>query len=175
MKQIRILHKWIGIIVGAFLLILCLSGACIALAKVADLQGPLWGWIKHFHASLQLGQSGNIIMGIASLLTVIEVITGYILWGNMARHGLCRALKWNYPNRLMGLHNGAGVWAGIPLLLMATTGTIWCFHWADDLMPIIQLHVGGWAELPSRLLWLAAALLAATLPITGLLITLRRR
>lgn len=40
---------------------------------------------------------------------------------------------------------------------------------------IISLHTGSWGGLPTRLLWFLAALLGATLPLTGYYIWLKRR
>lgn len=164
MRYIRAIHKWAGLLCGVFMLVLCLTGAFIAVGKLAGSHAPVFRWMARLHRSLFLGDAGHMVVNVATLLILMEIITGYLLWGVMAgKTGIRRSLRWNFPTRLMGLHNFAGVWAGIPLLIMAFTGLDFNYG----------LHVGAWWGIPSRLLWLAAALLVATLPVTGLLITLK--
>ncbi len=200
-RQILFIHKWLGLIIGLFLLISCFTGAMIIIGKLADCHAPFFGAMKTLHGSLFLGQSGRMIIGAATLLLIIELITGYWLWIDVAKgmihaainrgagalYGLRQSLSWRRPNLRVGLHVGPGIWAGIPLMLMAITGLTWSFEWWNDLIyyifdptgqtnnfhTIISLHVGSFAGTFSRLLWLSAALLGASLPITGLIITLR--
>lgn len=177
MKALRLTHKWIGLACGVFLFVLCASGAIVAVGNIAGTHGPLFGWCMRLHRSLLLGEAGHYIVGVATLLCVAAIVSGYVLWGAMARRsGLARSLRWTFPSRLAGLHNGAGVWAGIPLLLMALTGMTWSFGWHDmfDFHTLIVLHTGSWLGIASRLLWIAACVLGATLSVTGLIITLRR-
>ena len=202
-RQILFLHRWIGLIIGLFLLISCLSGAMLIIGKLAGSNAPFFGTMKTFHRSLFLGSSGRLIVGSAALLLIIEIITGYILWYDIAKalihsslmrgasalHGLRLSLSWTRPNLCHGLHVGPGIWAGIPLLLMAITGLTWSFQWWNDLIYLIfdptgqvntfhtihALHVGSFAGTFSRLLWLGAAIIGGTLPVSGLLIYIRKK
>lgn len=103
-----------------------------------------------------------------------------------------KSLGFSFPNWLSGLHCGAGFWAGIPLLIMVLTALTWSFGWYNrivyclfdsgaagawdsNLFHVIHgLHVGSWGGIGSRLLWLVSACLGATLPVTGLLLFIRR-
>lgn len=93
---------------------------------------------------------------------------------------------------MSGLHNGAGFWSGIPLLIMILTGLTWCFGWYNDIVYALfdsadsggwennlfhtlhALHVGSWKGIFSRLLWFVAVLLGGSLPVTGLMIYLKK-
>ncbi|MDE6558292.1 MAG: PepSY domain-containing protein, partial [Muribaculaceae bacterium] len=155
-------------------------------------------WMKTLHRTLFLGSTGSQIIGSATLLLIIEIITGYCIWGkvakariNSARHqglgwwsGLKRSLRWRSPNMIMGCHTSGGFWSGIPLLLMALTGLTWSFGWYGEMVfsvldpdgklnlfhSIANIHTGNFIAPWSRLLWLICAIIGATLPITGYII-----
>ncbi len=84
-RQILFIHKWLGLIIGLFLLISCFTGAMIIIGKLADCHAPFFGAMKTLHGSLFLGQSGRMIIGAATLLLIIELITGYWLWIDVAK------------------------------------------------------------------------------------------
>lgn len=200
-RRIQFLHKWIGLLIGLFLFISCLTGALLIVGKLADSQSEFFGAMRTLHRSLFLGQTGRMIVGTATLLLIIELITGYWLWYDVAKalihsaqnrgagalYGLRQSLSWTRPTLPYGLHVGPGLWAGIPLMLMAITGLTWSFGWWKDFIyylfdptgqvnnfrTIISLHVGSFAGTFSRLLWLAAAIIGASLPITGLILLIR--
>ena len=143
MRLIRLLHKWTGLVAGLFLFILCLTGALIALGRVCGSYAPFFRWCSMLHRSLFLGASGEVIVGIASLLMVVLIITGYALWVREARklvrasrrrgvgwcRGIGRSLSVRFPNAVMGWHVAGGVYVGLPILLMALTGLTWSFGW----------------------------------------------
>lgn len=201
-RQVHFVHKWVGLLIGIFLFISCFTGAMILIGKLSGSHAEFFGTMKSFHRSLFLGSSGRFIVGSATLLLIIEVVTGYWLWydvamtliysarrrGAGALYGLRQSLSWAKPNPRYGLHVGPGIWVGIPLLLMAFTGLTWSFQWWNDFIYYIfdptgevstfhtihSLHVGSFAGTASRILWLAVAIIGASLPISGLLIFLHR-
>lgn len=202
MKYVRFIHRWTGLLTGLFLLISALSGAFILIGRLSGSYAPVFRLMTTLHRNLFLGDAGSLIIGVATLLLVVEVITGYCLWVKSARglmnasrkrgagslKGFARSLSWTFPTRTRGFHVAGGFWAGIPLLLMALTGLTWCFGWYAELVyglfdpagtanlfhSIAALHTGGWLGVASRIVWLAAAILGVMLPITGLLLYLRR-
>lgn len=194
MKLLKFLHKWVGVIVALFLIILCFSGMMISVARVANLQSPFFMMMRGLHKSLLLDSSGKIIVGIATWLVLFEIISGYILWGKVANaytkasgkmwKGIVKAWKLNFPSKRFGMHLLLGFCAGIPLLLMAFTGLIFAYDWMAQLLTgfqgegkefpfhtLMSLHVGGWLGICSRILWIAATLCGIILAITGLLIS----
>ena len=179
----------------------------IVVGKIIGSYAPFFKFFNHLHTSLFLSKTGKEILGIATLLAIVEIVTGYWLWGTMTA-ALARSMRkkggsawtavwkmigFKYPKSVIGLHNGAGVWSGVPLLIMILTALTWSFGWYNDIMYMLfdsgasgswgtnlfhtihALHVGSWDGLFSRLLWAAAVLLGGSLPVTGLLIYCRNR
>lgn len=201
-RQIHFIHKWVGILIGLFLFISCFTGAMLVIRKLSGSNSEFFGAMKTLHVSLFLGETGRLIIGIATLLLILEIVTGYILWYDVAKalvhssrvrgagvlYGLRQSLSWTRPNLRYGIHVGAGIWVAIPLLLMAVTGLTWSFQWWNDFIYLLfdptgqvnsfhtihSLHVGSFAGTFSRLLWLCATILGASLPITGLILLLRK-
>lgn len=201
MRTIRILHKWIGLVIGLFIFISCFTGAFILIGKLTSSYSPIFKWMKTLHCTLFLDETGSIIIGIATLLLILEVITGYILWWKFAKglmksahkkgaskwRGFSQSLNWQYPNKLWGLHVSGGFWAGLPLLLMALTGLTWSFGWYSSLIytlfdvdntgnlfhTIASIHTGSFWRTWSRILWLIFAILGTSLPITGVILFLK--
>ncbi|MDE6535085.1 MAG: PepSY domain-containing protein [Muribaculaceae bacterium] len=174
----------------------------ILIGKLSGSDAEFFGAMKTLHRSLFLGSTGRMIVGTATLLLIIEIITGYWLWydvamtliysarrrGAGALYGLRQSLSWTRPNLRYGLHVGPGIWAGIPLLLMAVTGLTWSFQWWNDFIYLLfdptgevntfhtihSLHVGSFLGKTSRIIWLIVALLGASLPLSGLAILIHR-
>lgn len=193
-------HKWIGVVIGVFILVLCVTGGVMLvhyMFGILDTSIP-----RKLHSSICLGIYGKYIVGVITSLLVIEIITGYWLWiyeaqgqVQLSRHrgksfwdGICRSLKWNFPTKTWGMHVVAGFWCGIPLLIMALTGLILSFDCVANLIfnlfdPITDgqlyhlignLHTGGWSSTVSRIIWLIAVVLGATLPITGYIMVVKK-
>ena len=196
MRTIRLIHKWTGLITGLFFLFSCLSGMIIAAGKTAGSYSPFFKWAKEFHTSLFMGDTGENIIAAATLLALVEVLTGYALWIQRTkalghalrspRKAIAKNIGFIFPNLLSGLHSAGGFWCGIPMLIMILTSLTWCYGWYSDAVYAVfdspnlfhtlhGLHSGSWAGNPSRVLWMAATALGATLPVTGLLLTLRHR
>lgn len=106
--------------------------------------------------------------------------------------GLTKNLSLTFPDKLSGLHSAGGFWSGVPLLLMALTALTWCFGWYSDFVYFLfqpttpgtresilfhtlhALHVGSWYGILSRILWFTASAIGVSLPVTGLLLFIRR-
>lgn len=143
MHIIRLIHKWTGFVIGLSFLLSCLSGAFICIGKLSGSYAPFFTWTKQLHTTLCIGSAGSTIIGIATLLGIIEIITGYWLWGRTTsslvrsyrRKGKnsCSALRktlgFTFPDKIRGTHAATGVWGGLPLLIMILTGLTWSFGW----------------------------------------------
>lgn len=81
---------------------------------------------------------------------------------------------------LYGLHVAGGIYVVVFLLLMALTGLTWPFPWyrmafyelfglsfPEGKCLVYALHVESWGGWATRILYFIAALVGATLPLTG--------
>lgn len=160
LRFIRILHRWTGLIAGLFLLLLCLTGAMIVIGKLCGSYAPVFKWSVSLHKTLFLGDFGSLVIGIASLVMVELVVTGYILWarelsgllrvsrrkGEHWRRAVGRSLSVRFPEPVMGCHVAGGAYAGLLLLLMALTGLTWSFGWYAKLVYYLfdNSSAGSW-------------------------------
>ncbi|MDO4790114.1 MAG: PepSY-associated TM helix domain-containing protein [Porphyromonas sp.] len=76
---------------------------------------------------------GNELVGISTIVFVIALITGVVLWWPRSRKYLAKNLKivvgkgtWKF---WYSMHNAAGMYALIFLLAMALTGLNWSYSW----------------------------------------------
>ncbi len=76
---------------------------------------------------------GKTLVGISTLIFVIALITGVIIWWPRARKSLRRSLSISFSNGWKGfwkgLHVAGGMYALIFVLAMALTGLTWSFDW----------------------------------------------
>lgn len=77
---------------------------------------------------------GKLLVGISTLMFVIALITGIIIWWPRVRKvGLRRGLSISFangwPGFWKGLHVAGGMYAVILVLAMALTGLTWSFDW----------------------------------------------
>lgn len=74
---------------------------------------------------------GKIIVGTSTLIFVIVLITGIVIWWPRTVKGLKNSLKIRVRNRRLwhGLHVAGGMYAIVLLLVMALTGLTWSFNW----------------------------------------------
>ena len=89
-----------------------------------------------------------------------------------------------WPRFWYGLHVAGGMYVLLLLLLMALTGLSWSFGWyrewvygllGADARPLVRaLHVGTWGGMATRILYFLAAMVGATLPLTGYYLWIRR-
>ena len=124
---------------------------------------------------------GKLLVGISTLLFVFVLLSGVVIWWPRTKKGLRNSLKIvtrrGWPRFWYGLHVAGGMYALLLLLLMALTGLSWSFGWyrewvydllGADARPLVKaLHIGTWGGLTTRILYFLAALLGASLPLTG--------
>ena len=76
---------------------------------------------------------GKTLVGISTLIFVIALITGVIIWWPRARKGLLHSLSISFSDGWKGfwkgLHVAGGMYALIFVLAMALTGLTWSFDW----------------------------------------------
>lgn len=78
-------------------------------------------------------KAGKLLVGISTLIFVIALITGVIIWVPRARKNLRRSLTISFKDgwRVLwkGLHVAGGMYALVFVLAMALTGLTWSFDW----------------------------------------------
>lgn len=76
---------------------------------------------------------GKLLVGISTLVFVVVLISGVIIWWPRARKSLRRSLSISFRNGLSifwkGLHVAGGMYALVIVLAMALTGLTWSFEW----------------------------------------------
>ena len=76
---------------------------------------------------------GKTLVGISTLIFVIALISGIVIWFPRARKGLRRSLSISFANGWKGfwkgLHVAGGMYAIVFVLAMALTGLTWSFEW----------------------------------------------
>lgn len=78
-------------------------------------------------------KAGKLLVGISTLVFVIALLTGVVIWWPRARKGLRRSLTISFANGWRGfwkgLHVAGGMYALVFVLAMALTGLTWSFNW----------------------------------------------
>ncbi|MCC8175700.1 MAG: PepSY domain-containing protein [Bacteroidales bacterium] len=78
-------------------------------------------------------RNGKMIVGISTLVLVLILLTGIVVWIPKNRKGLRSRLKMNFTkgwHRLwLDLHVAGGFYASAILLILALTGLTWSFEW----------------------------------------------
>ncbi len=76
---------------------------------------------------------GKLLVGISTLIFVIVLITGIVIWFPRAKNNLRRSLSISFAKGWKGfwkgLHVAGGMYALIFVLVMALTGLTWSFNW----------------------------------------------
>lgn len=134
---------------------------------------------------------GKMIVGTATLMFVLILVSGVVIWWPRTGKALKNSLKIvtgkGLPRFLYSLHVAGGMYALLFLLVMALTGLTWSFPWyrtaffnlfgldaTQRVGWIFSVHVGSWGGITIRILAFLAALLGATLPLTGYYLWIRR-
>ncbi len=134
---------------------------------------------------------GKMIVGTVTLMFVLILVSGVVIWWPRTKKALKNSLKIvtgkGAHRFLYSLHVAGGMYALLFLLAMALTGLTWSFLWYRtgfynlfglDVTQragwIFSVHVGSWGGMTTRILSFLAALLGATLPLTGYYLWIRR-
>lgn len=76
---------------------------------------------------------GKLLVGISTLIFVIALITGVVIWWPRARksfrHSMSISFKDGWRSFWKGLHVAGGMYALIFVLAMSLTGLTWSFNW----------------------------------------------
>ncbi|MGQ1890333.1 PepSY-associated TM helix domain-containing protein [Thermophagus sp. OGC60D27] len=124
--------------------------------KVYNEKTNFFNIIKFLHWSLLFKTSiGQPIVGWATLIFVVLLITGLVLWWPRSFRAVKNIfiIRWQkttgWYKRFYDLHNVLGFWSFLAALIIALTGMVWAFKWfqaavyvaaAGTTTPPIQSH-----------------------------------
>ncbi len=115
--------------------------------------------IIELHVNLMLGEVGKLIVDYATLIFLLLLISGIILWWPKNRAALKQRIKFKWKpstkwkRKNYDLHNILGFYASWIVIFMAITGLAWAFTWMDK--GIYFIASGGqdyktWPEIKSK-------------------------
>ncbi len=96
---------------------------------------PFFDTMFHLHRWLMGSSSGTgkLLVGISTLILVIILITGLLMWLTNRNKPLTKSLKISFtkgwPRFWHDLHVAGGIYATLFLLVVALTGLTWSFSW----------------------------------------------
>lgn len=85
------------------------------------------------HRRLAGGRTGQLIVGISSIVLIVTCIFGLVLWWPLRGRTFARAWQ---RGRALDWHNALGLVALLPLMLMALTGI--AFTWGQSIWPLLE-------------------------------------
>ncbi|ACU02426.1 PepSY-associated TM helix domain-containing protein [Pedobacter heparinus] len=111
---------------------------------IMDYEKNFFVIVKYLHWSLLLNtQYGQPVVGYSTLVFVIMLITGMILWWpkNLKRNNLNKSfkVKWKAKFKRLNydLHNVPGFYAMLITLVLALTGMVWAMKWFQTLVYVV--------------------------------------
>lgn len=189
MNTVRKLHQWLSVALGIPVALICLSGAILVfepeISSLVPYEGrlPFFKFMSRMHGSFFLPRPyGGIVVGGVTMAFAVILLTGVAMWWRQARHGLMRSLTIRRGRLWHGLHVAGGMYCLLMVLAMALTGMYWSFDWYASAFDALfghpdwlwAVHSGRFGGIATRTLWCAAALLGATLPISGYWLWIKR-
>lgn len=146
-------------------------------------------WLMDAPQSKGEMSAGKMIVGISTLAMVLVLLSGIFIWWpktlKMWKNRSQVALRKGWRRFWYDMHVSAGAYAVILLLIMALTGLVWSFEWWRDGFYALfgdgartwlrALHTGDIGGMTTKVLWFVAALIGATLPLTGYYLWLKRK
>lgn len=105
-------------------------------SAVTDYKYEFFNVVKYLHWSLLLSTKyGQPIVGVSTIIFVVMLITGLVLWWpkkwNKAHRDMRFKVKWkaSFKRTNYDLHNVMGFYAMTIALVISLTGLVWAFKW----------------------------------------------
>lgn len=193
-KYFRNIHVWLSLPAGLLISIICLTGAVLvfkdellAWMGYESIKGSPLMWVMKLHRWLMDDTRtwGKVTIGVSTLFFIFILISGLaVYWPRKWKKSRLTLHTRKGKNRLLfDLHTVLGLYAALILLICALTGLMWSFQWYRDAIGFLfdteikrgapiwivirTLHFGNFAGLFSKILYFIAALVGASLPVTG--------
>lgn len=190
------LHLWLSVPCGVIIFVTCLTGAMLILPlpdSIGTFAFRMHRWLMDVPEARGAITPGKIIVGVSTLCMVLILISGIVLWWPRAKSHFGQSLsircRSGWHHFWQSLHVAGGMYVVLFLLIMALTGLTWSFGWyregfytifggsdPEALRPIVRgLHTGAIGGTVTRIIWCTAAIVGATLPMTGYYLWLKPR
>lgn len=193
-KLFRIIHLWLSLPAGALISIICLTGAILvfkdellAWMGYESIKGSPLMWVMKLHRWLMDDTRtwGKMLVGASTLFFLFILLSGLaVYWPKKWKKSRLTVHTRKGSRRLLfDLHGVLGLYATLILVACALTGLMWSFQWYRDAVAFVfdaeikrgapawgvvkAIHFGNFAGLFSKILYFIAALIGASLPITG--------
>lgn len=194
-KYLRQIHLWLSLPAGIVLFIICLTGAILVFKdEILSVTGyasmresPFLSVVMRLHRWLMDDSRtlGKMVVGISTLFFIFILVSGIgIYWPKRwKKRNFVVNSGLGYRRFIFDLHSVLGLYAAIILLICAFTGLMWSFQWYRDVVGFIfglelqrgapawkiikSIHFGDYAGMVSKILTCIAALIGASLPLTG--------
>lgn len=104
----------------------------------SNVRSGFFAFILDGHMNLWMGEFGRQLIGYSTLLFLISLISGLILWypRNRKAAGKRLKLKWSdrtrWKRKIYDLHNVFGFYASAVAVIIAITGLVMAFNWFQD-------------------------------------------
>ena len=140
-QTILAIHRWLGIIFGVLIFLICISGAILIFSPGGHPAPPFFEGVKSFHRFLFLapenthgGMSvGRFLIGTSAIAMTLILLTGIYLWWpkskKMLKNRLTVKTSKGFRRFVYDCHVSLGIYAVVFLLLMSLTGPSWSFDW----------------------------------------------
>ncbi len=116
-----------------------------------DYKNAFFTIILYIHITLAIGEVGTMIISYATLVFVILMITGIILWKPASSKGYKQrfTIKWNAKGKRLNydLHNVLGFYMAWVAIFIALTGLVWSFEWMNN---SVQWVANGGKAIPLK-------------------------
>lgn len=190
------LHLWLAVPFGFVMAISCLTGALLIMFDWTGADGSamfrLHRWLMDVPAQRGAMTAGKLIIGISTIAFILVILSGIVMWWQRARVNFTKSLSTPLSAGVnafvRGWHTSWGMYTALLLLIMAFTGLTWSFGWYRNgfywlfafgdpatLRPVVRgLHTGLTGGLATRIIWFAASLAGALLPLSGYWIWIAR-
>lgn len=114
------------------------------LTGIMDYEKNFFVIVKYLHWSLLLNDKyGQPIVGYSTLIFVVMLITGLILWWprNLKKSNFNKSFKINWKAKFKrlnyDLHNVPGFYAMLITLVLALTGMVWALKWFQTIVYVV--------------------------------------
>ncbi|SMC71956.1 PepSY-associated TM helix domain-containing protein [Pedobacter africanus] len=114
------------------------------LTGIMDYEKNFFVIVKYLHWSLLLNDKyGQPVVGYSTLIFVVMLITGLILWWpkNLKKSNFNKSFKINWKARFKrlnyDLHNVPGFYALLITLVLALTGMVWAMKWFQTIVYVV--------------------------------------
>lgn len=172
------IHKWLSLVLGVFMSILCFSGEIMLFCNnltVKKLHRFLFMVPENVHGGMS---AGRLLMDLTAICMTLVLITGIVIWWpknkEMLKNRLTIDFRKGFGKFVHDSHVVLGIFACIFLLLMTITGPAFGLNWyREGLMSIFgikalkMLHLGLWGGWVSKIIYAVAAVIGGLLPISG--------